>query len=127
MIPEKAFNRKIQSYLNEIPNSSASDTIRFIQSQSNRNVGFYGMFDDFAFKLGLNFNAVPFYNERNDKLMGYIPYLVFSNENKFGIEKGEQRISSTPIKLDKCYEMIAKEVLYKIQAIPNLEKVIGGE
>jgi hypothetical protein len=89
--------------------------------------GFYSMFDEFAYKLGLSFNALPFYNDRSEKLMGYIPYLSYLPDNKFGEKREEIRVGTLPQTSTKCNEMLAKAVLYKIQEIPDLEKVIKGQ
>ena len=76
MTPNKAFNNKIQSYLTNQPNSDSSKTIRLIKAYMNRKIGFYVMFDEFAYKLGIGISATGFLDNR-DRLSGYIPYIIY--------------------------------------------------
>ena len=128
MTVEQAFDKRIQKFLDEQPNSSASKTIRQIERSNPSFKSFYILFDDFTYKLGIEMIARDVVNERTGKILGYIPCIKYSS-NKFLNEKPrvEPLIDSEfPLNLIDCYEYLAKELLYRIMRIQDLDELISA-
>lgn len=125
MTSEQAFSRRIKKFLSEQPESNASQTIRKIEILNPNFNTYYGLFDDFAFKLGLGIIAIEIVN-KNYKTIGYIPSIKYYPDNLLNEEPRTDRLISeaSPLRLNKSYEYMAKELLYRIMRVPNLEELI---
>ena len=128
MTPEQSFNKRINRFLIEQPESNASKTIRQIELLNPGFKSYYGLFDDFAFKLGVSINADEIGN-KNHKTIGYIPSITYHSNNLLKEEPRDHRLISevSPLSLNKCFDYLAKELLYRIMRVPDLDKVIMGK
>lgn len=128
MTSEQAFNQRIKKFLLEEPESTASKTIRRIEKFNPNFNSYYQLFDDFAFELGLGMIASEIVN-KNYKTIGYIPSIKYYLDNPLNEEPRIDKLisESLPLSLNKCYEFLAKELLYRIMNISNLETVIKRE
>ena len=84
------------------------------------------MFDSFSFSLGLGILAVEIVGGRNDKTLGYLPYIKYYPGNKLGEEPRQHQLISTAslLKLNQCYSYLAKELLYRLMRVDNIEELI---
>jgi len=125
--PKEAFNEEINSFLKEIPNSLSSQIIRKVEDEYFAYGSYYGKFDSFSHDIGIEIIAQEIFDERSSKTIGYYPYLKYYPGNI--LEREAELIPkfskyNKPMKLDKCYEFLAKELVYELTRIPNiLEKI----
>lgn len=110
MIAQKAFNNKIKKMISELPNSGFIEYIEKLKVNSSKS--YYEIFDNLSYKYGFDFNADEIANPKTNKIVGYLPYLVYyahnSSENKLVLE-------DSPLSLKLCYELLAKKVFKNIQ------------
>lgn len=128
MTPEKSFNREINHILQEQPDSTAACTIRKVEQSKPNFKNHYALFDEFAFELGLGIVAHPVFNAKTDKLLGYIPIIKYYPNNKMGETPKEDNLDTytTYKELNDCYAFLAKELLYRIMRITNLDELIAS-
>lgn len=125
--PKDAFNSMIKSFLKETPDSLPSQIIRKVEQEYFSYGSYYGMFDSFSDKIGIAFIAEPIFDIKKEDYVGYMPYLKYYPWNISGKDPGNNpliSLNSSPMKLDKCYELLAKELIYELTRIPNILEVI---
>lgn len=125
MTPEQSFNRRIKRFLTEQPQSTASTTIRQVVMLNPGHKNYYSLFDSFSFRLGIGIIAQGIIN-KNGKTIGYVPSIKYYPGNSLKEEpRVESLISETaPLSLSRCYEYLAKELLYRIMRVPDLNSLI---
>lgn len=125
MTSSQAFNRKIKTILTEHPESGATRTIRKIENLNPNCISYYRLFDDFGFKLGIGMitNGIV---DRHYEVIGYIPSIKYYPHNVLGEEPRTYELFSdaSPMSLNKCYEHLAKAIVYRIMSIPDFESVL---
>ncbi|WP_214161345.1 hypothetical protein [Litoribacter ruber] len=125
MTAEQSFDRRIKKFLHEQPNSDASKTILKIEKLYPGFKSYYALFDDFLYKLGLVMNAQIIVN-KNYKTIGYIPSIKYYPENLLNEEPRIEKLISelSPLSLESSYEFLAKEILYRIMKVRDLNSII---
>lgn len=123
MTGEQAFENRIKRFLKEQPDSTASITIKKLESYYPNFRSYYSLFDEFSFRLGIGIIAKEVVGSKTNKTIGYVPCLKYYADN---LLKEEPRVEplvsgTTPLKLNHCYDYLAKELLYRIMRIQNLE------
>ena len=119
----KAFNKSISSLI-EGGNNTAYDTIHELKKEFNNYKDYYSMLDSLSFRLGFDMIAEIFYNKDN-KTTGYIPKLKYHPNNKLDKEPEIEYLGiSEPLKIEDCYEILAKNCLYQMTSINNLTELL---
>ncbi|MXS70134.1 hypothetical protein GSF70_02795 [Flavobacteriaceae bacterium W22] len=125
MINEKIFNNKIS----ELGNNSGNNILKviaLIKDKYNLNNSYYFILDSFITKLGLGFSNMSVLN-KNDKVIGYSPRLIFYSDNIFGL-KAETKILSLEIMDSKSSSaLLAKELIYQIMRFDEIENFIKNK
>lgn len=121
------FNRKIDEFLKNQPNSSSSETIRLIKRYYPNHKNYYSLFDNLAFRLGFEFSLEEVLNPQTNKVKGYIPYMIYFKDNFFKKEPGRENLvrNNSILTRAKSYELLAKETLYRFQSVSDLECYIN--
>jgi hypothetical protein len=125
--PEKAFNRELDIFIKDYPNSSASRVLREIAASYPHYTSFYRMFDDLSARLGIGMLTVPVEVQRGkDK---FIPALSFQPGNLLGEKPGISHLVSDqcPMDLDQAYTKLAKETLYLLQRTNDIKGLINSQ
>lgn len=88
---------------------------------------YYAVFDNFSFKIGLSIVTSHVSDEKTGDSMGFIPYIRYLPNNLLEEEPRDQNLigHSSPLNLSDCYSLLAKELLYVIMRIKDLENVIA--
>ncbi len=123
---EYIFNKEIKSFFVEVPNSDATEVIRKIESTDPNYTSYYSLFDDFAFKLGIGFLAIPVENEKTGRLYGYYPAFNFYPDNIINEKPRCKTLvePESPMTIRQVYSFLAKELLYRIMRVRNLDYII---
>lgn len=124
MTSEQVFSKRIKKFLTDQPESSASQTIRKIERSNPNFNSYFTLFDHFAFKLGIGVFANEIV-DKNYKTIGYIPSIKYYPDNLLNEAPRTVGLISeaSPCSLNKSYECMAKELLYIIMRVPNLEEL----
>ncbi len=122
----KAFDKEINSYLIETPNSSHSETIRILKSNFPNYSNYYDMFDFLSYRIGVSMSIKCITDITGKKTIGYIPIIKYLTNNYFQEKPNSEYDTSihTPIELTECYKYLAKGILYHFSRIPNLIEVL---
>lgn len=128
MTAEQSFNKRIKRFLSEQPQSDASDIIRQVEKQNPDFTSHYELFDDFVFKLGLRI-LVQEIVSKNHKTIGYIPSIEYYPNNLLKEEPRVAKLVSklSPLSLNKSYEYLAKELLYRLMRVSDFNALILGK
>ncbi len=126
MTTKQAFDKRIKRFLKEQPTSTASRIIRKIENQNPNHDSYYSLFDNFSFEIGLGIIAKEVVNRKTDKTIGYIPFLKYYSDNILNEKPRVVSLTScsSPLSLNQCYDYLAKELLYRIIRIENLDTII---
>jgi hypothetical protein len=123
--PEDAFNKRIKMILKE--QSGSSKVIEKISRAFPDQKSYYSLFDDIGYKLGIGIVAQSVYKGESDRLLGYIPHLKYYPENPLGERPRDFALNGDtdrPLKLNEAYSLMAKELIYRIAGIPNLDELL---
>lgn len=128
MRPQDAFEKRIKKFLIEQPDSSATATILKIKNCLPKSGSYYNLFDDFCNRLGFGFVNDELVNEKNDKTIGFYPLIKYYPNNILNEPAGEKQLVNvnSPVNEKLSYEILAKQVVYRIMEIPNLDEVIAN-
>ncbi|HCQ16826.1 MAG TPA: hypothetical protein DIU20_11220, partial [Cryomorphaceae bacterium] len=80
--------------------------------------------DDFAYRLGISIQAIEVTDQKSGKVKGYLPCLKYYPNNPLNEESRLDHLTSNTLKENKCYELLAKELLYRIMRIKDIEKLL---
>ncbi len=119
--PSSIFNRTIDLFIQEHPISSFSRTVALCKDYFPRyHNDYYQMFDSINFRLGITWVTNDIGNNQ------YAPKLIIEDSNILNLKPGvlKEVDEDTPISLEECYVFIAKELIYSLQALSNLEQVL---
>lgn len=125
MTDEQIFNNQINQFLKEQPNSSASKLIRKILAEYPKYNSYFSIFDDLTHRVGIGFLNTPILNKAN-KIIGYVPQFKFYPENLI-LEKVaviDLVSSEHPMTREGSMTFLAKEVIYKLMRIKNINELI---
>lgn len=82
--------------------------------------------DDFSFLLGVHFVNQFVYNSTETKILGYIPKLVYREDNIFAKTCDDVFASYlTPMTIEKSYGVLAKEFIYLLSSLDNIEEIFS--
>lgn len=124
---EDAFNKQIAKMLKEQPLGSAL-VVKKIAEKFPGHKSYYALLDDVAYsKLRIGFGTSPVFKGDTDRHLGYIPWLKYYPDNPLGENPRDYQLDydfEKPLDLGKSYARIAKELVYRIARIPNLEELL---
>ena len=84
---------------------------------------YYETLESLGFSVGIEFMVQTVIREESDEVIGYIPSLKFHDNNpvtgKFEVVEFGQYNS-----INKAYEYIVKEQLYRLMRINNIEEIL---
>ena len=115
--PSEIFKKKKKKILNDQPNSSTAEFIKRIQASRSYST-YYSLFDDLSFRIGLTILAIPIIDNDN-RTISYQPVMKYYPHNKLNEEPRNQKLSDNNLNYDNCHSLLAKELIYRIQRIPN--------
>lgn len=125
--PEEAFNKQIAKMLKEQPFGSARVVIKIAEKFPGQK-SYYALLDNFAYgKLRIGFGTSSVFKGDTDRHLGYIPLLKYYPDNPLGENPRDYQLINDfekPLGLDKAYALIAKELVYRIAQIPNLDELL---
>lgn len=123
---EQAFSLKIKNLINAQPKSSLAQLIEQLTENDKKARNYFELLDQFARKLGLEIRATEILN-KNGNVSGYIPAFNYLPINAFGHKTGLNVLIShdSTLSINKCYTLLAKELIYKIMLLPDLENQIA--
>ncbi len=129
MNPESIFNNTIKKFLKEGEKGNNAQLINEVMrlNSNYKSLGYFAIFDDFCFRLGFGFFLQGII-DKNEKIIGYIPSFKYYPDNSLGEDPREEPIKSeTPISMEVGYKIMAKEVVYKLRRIIDLEELIRSD
>lgn len=120
------FNKEIKHYLTNDLDTSYSNTIKLICKLYPNTNNYHTIFDSFTFRMGMGMLAIPVY--KGEKNIGYLPKLKYYPNNLFKKEPGVEDLINnvSPVRLNQAYTCLAKESLYRIARVKELEEIIYG-
>lgn len=125
MTPEQAFNRRIKKFLSENPESTASKKIKILEKFNPKFQSYYELFDSLLLELGISM-IIDEKVTKKSRTIGYIPSLEYHTGNMLKEKSGVVQLinENSPLSLNKCYDNLAKNLLYRLMKVPNLEQLI---
>jgi len=125
---QTAFNKKIQTIVRENPVGTSAMALSKISKYFPNQKNYYNLLDDVGFTLGIGFGALTVFKGNSDKILGHDPVLKFYPDNVFrenpGATKSLLYQFEKPLNLNESYARLAKELIYKISGIPDLDHVL---
>ncbi|TPN87400.1 hypothetical protein [Aquimarina algicola] len=124
-VREQAFNSRIKKFLREQPESNASKKILEIEKFDPQFQSYYQLFDELTYELGLRIVALE-RPSKTGKTIRYIPSIKYFPDNLLNEEPRVDKLINevSPLSLSKCYKHLAKELIYIIMKVSNLEEII---
>lgn len=125
MTAEKAFNNRIDVFLNEDPKSSASLLVQKILNKYPHNNNYHTALDNFCLRIGLRFLNKEILNNKS-KTIGYIPYFKYSPHNLLNEEPRIEELveKDNPMSSKGANTFLAKELVYKLMRVKNIEELL---
>lgn len=121
------FNATIRKMVRQQPNSSGAVLIKKLEKSGFNYSGYYDLFDMVARKLGITVLAEQLIDEEKDKVLGYRPILKYYPGNKINATPGEKNLCANFLTYNKCHEIMAKELVSRIQQVPDIEKFLSND
>jgi len=124
MQKDKIFNKCIDLFLKEQPDSSASQFIKLIIDSHPQYRNYHTIFDDLCYKIGLGF-----YGVESIKKNYYIPVFKYYPDNILEEEPREEFLinKNYPISFKKVYTYLAKEIVYRLMRIKNINQILNNQ
>lgn len=119
MNEDQIFNKRIEQFLKEQPDSNASLLIKLLIDSYPQYQNYHTIFDDFCHKIGLGFCAVE-----STKSNYYVPTFKYYPDNKLKEDPREEPLinRNLPISYQKTITFLAKEVVYRLMRVRNIEE-----
>jgi len=110
------FRKKVKEISLSNPSCVAIKGLENYMKKRKLNDYYLGL-DEYAYTLGIGFMAIEVV-DRNEKTLGYRPYLKYYPQNIFGYEKEMSPLILEHFQsLKDCYKYLAKELIYKIRTL----------
>lgn len=125
MTDEEIFNRRVEKFLKEQPNSNASALINRIITEYPNYKSYFSLFDDFTYRIGMGFLNTAVTNNTN-KIIGYVPQFKFYPENLISEKCAVINLVSPnhPMTREGLMKLLSKEVVYKLMRVKNLAELL---
>lgn len=120
MIPEKSFNKEINSFL-KLDNSDAKHLILEL-TENIKIKSYYIFFDEICERIGISLIALPIIND-NDKIIAYRPIIRYCYGNTLNETPREERLSD-PVSESICYKYLTKALIYRLTKVNNLKDLV---
>ena len=114
----------------ELKKAFPNEKVLHILERYKKEYGFadyYGALDSMVYKLGISWGHQPIDDAKTNKQIGYIPVIIYSQENALNEMPGKHNLAAdiSPYKkLDDSKRFATKEVIYKLMHIKNIEHLI---
>ncbi len=113
---QKEFNRAVSKLRKEV--SVVDYYLRtYLNSESTKS-DYYNTLDSVASKVGIDFGISPV-QDQSEKTSKYLPYLNYRPGNLLKINSGRREYE--PLPMSKAVSLVAKEWMYAICRIPEME------
>lgn len=122
-----SFNKRIERFLIEQPDSRSSVIINKLKSYYPNMDTYFDIYDTFFFELNVSFENLPIYIDESEKVYSYIPVINYSEGNLLNEKPRKEKLydDNCKISFDKCYEYLAKALTYRLVRIENFPKLIN--
>ena len=98
--------------------------IKKIEQKYTNSKDYYSILDSIAFKAGIGILSIPVL-DNNNKDLGFQPHIKYYPDNLLlEIPRTESLAHGNFMPLDKCYEFLAKELLYRLIRIENIDEIL---
>ncbi|PTN09035.1 hypothetical protein [Mangrovibacterium marinum] len=123
MTPE---DKEILRLKKALPNESILKILDRYKKEYGFN-DYYGALDSLLYRLGMSFGHEPIDDLNTNRQLGFIPYIIYSQENYLNEPGGRQNLQAdiSPFKkLEDSKAYSTKEVIYRLRQISNLEEIL---
>ncbi|MFD3003500.1 hypothetical protein ACFS7Z_24290 [Pontibacter toksunensis] len=123
-----AFNREVADLVKRFPEHQAIKVIEKYIVKCKPS-SYYMALDYLGFQLGMEYQAIPIHDNERDEVEGYILAIKFRKGNPLH-EVGEDGVWVKPLRHDpmpsysKCHTVLAKEYVYTLMQVTDLEKYV---
>jgi len=118
----KAFNKSIENLIKQTPQDETLCTISKYKAKW-ASKDYYNTLDAIGFKVGIEYLVANVNDDNTDDTIGYMPILKFHKNNPLTQKYDEVEFSTYP-SIDKAYAYIAKEHIYRLRRVTNLERFL---
>lgn len=124
MEPRNEFNKEIEDFINQNPNSNHSQLIKLIRKKYRGKMDDYSRIDTISGNLGFRI-----FTEEIEifKITRYQPKIKINPENKLLFDPKTITFmtdNSAPTDLNGSYKVLAKESIYLLGRVRDIEKLI---
>jgi len=117
----ESFNRFIKGMFEQNPSDKTLAVIENFRQKGNYK-DYYTALDSLGLRVGVEYLVQPVWEEESGDTISYIPSIKLHKDNpltgKFEIIEFSELKS-----VNKAYEYVAKEQVYRLMNIPNLEEL----
>lgn len=122
--PILGFKKAFSEILINNPNSDSSELIKKIRNKYPNNKDLYSILDSISHKAGIGILAIPVV-DTNDRDLGYQPHIKYYPNNLLSeTPRTEILAGGNFMPLQKCYEFLAKELIYRLIRVKNIHSIV---